>query len=76
MHKVEHSPEYDELKESFRHFDKDHNGFIDRREFAELMRAMGGGMSAEELEVGWRSIDGNHNGKIEFKEFYAWWMAR
>jgi Ca2+-binding EF-hand superfamily protein len=63
----------EELREIFEHFDKDHNGVIDRQEFAELLAALSAGMSKAEADVGFREVDTNKNGVIEFREFVRWW---
>ena len=66
----------EELRETFDHFDRDNNNKIDRQEFAELLDALGAGMSDEEVGVGFDVIDTNHNGQIEYTEFRAWWGAQ
>jgi Ca2+-binding EF-hand superfamily protein len=63
----------EELREIFDHYDADHNGFIDAREFGSLCRALDGGFSSVEIETGWMSVDTNKNGRIEFEEFANWW---
>lgn len=65
-----------ELRETFDHFDDDHNGSIDREEFAYLLDALGAGMSPEEVLIGFDIIDANGNGVIEYDEFLAWWTSR
>jgi Ca2+-binding EF-hand superfamily protein len=62
-----------ELKETFDHFDRDDNGKIDRREFGELLDALGADMTEEDKDVGFDIIDTNHNQQIEFREFNSWW---
>lgn len=63
----------EELRETFDHFDRDNNNQIDRKEFAELLEALGAGMSEDEVNVGFDVIDTNHNGSIEYREFRNWW---
>ncbi len=65
-----------EVKETFEHFDDDDNGTIDREEFAQVMEALGAGMSEAELEVGFEAIDTDRSGEIDFEEFAEWWDAK
>ncbi len=62
-----------EVYREFRHFDRDLDGIIDKREFADLMRVLGAEMAPDELEVGFGAIDEDGNGSIDFEEFYEWW---
>lgn len=64
-----------ELRATFNHFDRDGNGRIDRGEFEQLIRALGGSLSSEELEQGFAAIDGDGNGTVDFAEFLAWFRA-
>jgi Ca2+-binding EF-hand superfamily protein len=63
----------EELRENFDHFDRDNNNHIDRKEFGELLDALGADMSADDKNVGFDIIDTNRNGKIEYREFRNWW---
>lgn len=65
-----------ELREIFRHYDRDHNGTIDHDEFAALCRALDPEMTDAEVEVGLEAVDADGNGTIEFDEFAAWWTER
>ncbi len=66
----------EEIRETFRHFDRDGNGTIDIAEFAALMKALGAAGGPEELAAGLEALDSNRNGRIDFEEFAAWWGAR
>lgn len=71
---LEMDPErLEEMRESFDHFDRDENGKIDRFEFQELCKAIGGGVSDEEVDIGFQAIDSNGDGLIDFNEFVRWW---
>jgi calmodulin len=66
----------EELIQIYNHFDKDHNGRIDRGEFKELMAALGASAPDDELEARFNAIDQNGSGTIDFHEFKGWWMSR
>jgi calmodulin len=66
----------EELMQIYNHFDKDHNGRIDRGEFKELMAALGASAPDDELEARFNAIDQNGSGTIDFHEFKGWWMSR
>lgn len=70
------SEDLEELRETFRHFDKDGNGTIDRDEFAALLKALGADCDAEEIEAGLTVLDTNNSGQIDFDEFAEWWSDR
>lgn len=65
-----------EIREIFDHYDGDSNGYIDRREFADLLDALDAGLDEDELDVGFAEVDANKNGRISFSEFIAWWSDR
>lgn len=63
----------EELLETFKHFDRDGNGWIDAQEFKELLYALGAVVTDEEVKTGLDVLDSNRNGRIEFEEFADWW---
>lgn len=69
-----HAPK--ELRATFKHFDTDGNGHIDRVEFRALMAALDADMEPEEADIGFEIIDEDGNGTIEFTEFARWWNDR
>jgi len=66
----------DEILQTFLSFDRDGNGFIDRDEFAELVKVAGASMEPERLEEAFRAVDIDGNGVIDFNEFIRWWYER
>lgn len=65
-----------ELRETFNHFDLDHNGHMEARELAKLLTTLGGDEAADELDEAMSALDVDHNGTIEFEEFVEWWTGR
>ena len=68
--------EMDEILQTFLSFDRDGNGFIDRDEFAELVKVAGAAMEPERLEEAFGAVDIDGNGVIDFNEFIRWWYER
>ncbi|XP_062396600.1 troponin C, skeletal muscle [Sardina pilchardus] len=59
----------EELSECFRVFDKNGDGWIDREEFGDIMRATGEPLMEEEVDELMADADTNKDGKIDFDEF-------
>jgi len=63
----------EELKECFKHFDKDKDGLLERLEFGAALLALGSTISLEEkdgeLDKIIKRVDKDHDGKINFEEF-------
>ena len=57
------------LKEAFKIFDKNHNGFIEVKELKEVTTTLGQALSEEEFKEFWREADINNDGKIDIEEF-------
>ena len=58
-----------QLEESFEHFDKDGNGFVDRGEFETALRELHFKPSKAELKMLMKRFDNDGNGEIEYGEF-------
>ncbi|CAO3614746.1 unnamed protein product [Cunninghamella echinulata] len=58
-----------ELKEAFKVFDKDNNGFISASELRHVMTSVGENLSSQELEEMIREADVDGDGQINYKEF-------
>lgn len=65
-----------ELRETFHHYDSNHDGSISLAEFARLLDALGAGMHEDELRLGFEALDTDGNHSISFEEFVAWWDDR
>jgi len=59
-----------ELREAFRLFDKERNGFISRDSMKALLREIDDKLTEAELNSAIDEIDEDGSGKIEFEEFF------
>ncbi|XP_066336427.1 calmodulin-2/4-like isoform X3 [Miscanthus floridulus] len=59
----------DELREAFRVFDQDQNGFISRDELRHVLQNLGEKLSDEELAEMLREADSDGDGQINYTEF-------
>lgn len=62
-------PTIEDLREAFKEFDKDHNGFLDRNELKTIMTTFGEKMTDHEAEEMMKEADVNGDGKINYEEF-------
>jgi calmodulin len=69
------STETARLREDFKYFDGNQDGFMQYDEFVRFLKAIDAGMSDEELHIGFVEVDTDHDGVIEFEEFLEWWAA-
>ncbi|XP_075424985.1 calcium-binding protein 7 isoform X2 [Ascaphus truei] len=71
----EHSPaqlpedEIEEIREAFKVFDRDGNGFISKQELGTAMRSLGYMPNEVELEVIIQRLDMDGDGLVDFEEF-------
>jgi Ca2+-binding EF-hand superfamily protein len=65
-----------ELRETFHHYDSNHDGRISLVEFSRLLQALGAGMNDEEVRIGFEALDTDGNHGIDFDEFVRWWNDR
>jgi Ca2+-binding EF-hand superfamily protein len=70
---MEHQLWRDDFDTAFARFDADDNGSIDRREFEQLLDALGSDMSARDREIGFALIDADGDGSITRDELLGWW---
>lgn len=61
--------ELDEFKRTFRAFDEDGNGSIDKEELAKVMQSLGENVSTEEVAALIAEVDDDASGTVEFSEF-------
>lgn len=74
MHFYEEKKE-NEVKECFKKFDLDGNGYIDREELAALSLRLGHSLKENELNDALKDLDLNNDGTIDFEEFCRWYFT-
>jgi len=57
------------LKEAFKIFDKNRNGYIEAKELKQVTTTLGSQLTDEEFEDFWREADINNDGKLDYEEF-------
>jgi len=61
----------DEMREAFKVFDKDNNGFISPQELRSVMFKLGEKLSDDEIAEMIREADANGDGQVDYNEFVA-----
>ena len=59
----------EEMRNLFRAFDRDGNGFVSASELREMMARLGMRISAEEVERMVKKADADGDGKVNYEEF-------
>jgi len=57
------------LKEAFKIFDKNRNGYIEAKELKAVTTTLGQALSDEEFCEFWNEADANSDGKLDYEEF-------
>ncbi|XP_062207196.1 calmodulin-2/4-like [Phragmites australis] len=74
--KMKDTDSEEELKEAFRVFDKDQNGFISAAELRHVMSNLGEKLTDEEVDEMVREADVDGDGRINYEEFVKVMMAK
>ncbi|KAJ0981612.1 hypothetical protein J5N97_009867 [Dioscorea zingiberensis] len=74
-HKVKETDAEDELREAFKVFDKDQNGYISPTELRNVMMNLGEKLSDEEVEQMIKEADLDGDGQVNYEEFVRMMMA-
>merc|ERR1711945_45878 len=74
--KMKDTDSEEELKEAFRVFDKDGNGFISAAELRHIMTNLGEKLTDEEVDEMLREADIDGDGQINYEEFVKVMMAK
>jgi calmodulin len=65
----------EEIREAFKVFDKDGNGYISAAELRHIMQTLGEKLTDEEVDEMIREADINHDGMIDYNEFVHMMMS-
>lgn len=65
----------EEVRQNFNFFDRDSNGFIEVKEFIELLKTISPATTEAQAVSGFELVDENNDGLIEFDEFLTWWQT-
>ena len=69
QHTAETVDQTAEMKEAFKIFDRDGDGYIDFKELKQVVTRMGEPLSSEDADELFREADINGDGKLDFNEF-------
>ncbi|XP_020213342.1 calmodulin-like protein 8 [Cajanus cajan] len=73
--KMKESEAEEELKEAFRVFDKDQDGYISASELRSVMRTIGEKVTEEEVEQMVKEADLDGDGLVDYQEFVKMMLA-
>jgi len=62
------------IKKIFDQFDKDKDGYINKKELNNLASALDNQLSPAELQDLFRDLDIDNSGKITWEEFIKYWL--
>jgi Ca2+-binding EF-hand superfamily protein len=60
---------FQSLKEAFKIFDKNRNGYIEVKELKAVATTLGQTLTDEEFDEFWQEADTNKDGKLDYDEF-------
>ncbi|KYO38833.1 calmodulin-alpha [Alligator mississippiensis] len=74
--KIRGADSEEDIREAFRVFDKDGNGYISAAELRHVMTNLGEKLSDEEVEEMIREADCNSDGQVNYEEFVRMMMGK
>ena len=69
--KMKETDSDEEIREAFKVFDKDGNGFISVTELRQVMNSLGEKLTEEEVDEMMREADTDGDGQVNYEEFVA-----
>lgn len=67
--KMKDTDSEEEIREAFKVFDRDNNGFISSQELRHVMTSIGEKLTDEEVDMMIKEADANGDGRIDYNEF-------
>lgn len=67
--KMKDTDSEEEIREAFKVFDRDNNGFISAQELRHVMTSIGEKLTDEEVDMMIKEADANGDGRIDYNEF-------
>jgi len=67
--KSSETDQMESLKEAFKIFDKNKNGYIEAKELKSVTTTLGSMLTEEEFDTFWAEADVNNDGKLDYEEF-------
>lgn len=74
-HKIKDLDSDEELREAFKVFDKDQNGYISAAELRHVMINLGEKLTEEEVELMIKEADTDGDGQVNYEEFVRMMMG-
>ncbi|KAK9315713.1 hypothetical protein V1522DRAFT_409271 [Lipomyces starkeyi] len=74
--KMKDTDSEEEIKEAFRVFDRDNNGYISATELRHVMTSIGERLTDEEVDLMIKEADTNNDGRIDYNEFVQLMLSK
>ncbi|KAK9360274.1 hypothetical protein V1504DRAFT_455471 [Lipomyces starkeyi] len=74
--KMKDTDSEEEIKEAFRVFDRDNNGYISSTELRHVMTSIGERLTDEEVDLMIKEADTNNDGRIDYNEFVQLMLSK
>ncbi|ODQ64286.1 calmodulin [Nadsonia fulvescens var. elongata DSM 6958] len=74
--KMKDTDSEEEIREAFKVFDRDNNGFISTQELRHVMTSIGEKLTEEEVSEMLREADRNNTGSVDYNEFVQLMLAK
>ncbi|KAK9237244.1 hypothetical protein V1525DRAFT_404639 [Lipomyces kononenkoae] len=74
--KMKDTDSEEEIKEAFRVFDRDNNGYISATELRHVMTSIGERLTDDEVDLMIKEADTNNDGRIDYNEFVQLMLSK